>query len=488
MEKFQIDAIRLYSNLNDAYLEMCDHNNLEDFLSALESKNPENYKKRSPWAIPNKIPEEELSNLGYISAEKIKETATQRKELKDFLLRFAKDLRTKDVQNILSSINEKEKSKMDQLMREFDVRIEHGLYSSLFTPSINEIEREANRLQPEDTDGLAKIKETQRKALINLSAYLLSDHLDVYVATSMRSDADFYSANSFVEKVFNDDLIREYKLRYFNPTQSWIEERIAKGLVEALMLKRSMATIYMAQKTDTFGKDSEASVALGQGKPVIVYVPKLQYEDVIDSEELYKKNTNDLANLIKEKEIINDIKDHQNIFAKALEEKLKELDDFEIISLAKINLSDFDLLSETHRIETKTGQKSQREDFEKWLNKLQTSDVENISINSLIRINLINIIIAATINFERRANLFKEIHPLALQVVISSGVLNGMLVVRSAKQCAITLDNIVKNNFDTYLEKDEFNIKLIEKNTKSTIRVVSKHTLIKNSFKKHFYG
>ena len=63
-------------------------------------------------------------------------------------------------------------------------------------------------------------------------------------------------------------------LRYFNPTQSWIDDRIAKGLVEALMLRRATVTIYMAQKTDTFGKDSEASVALGQGRPVIVYVPK----------------------------------------------------------------------------------------------------------------------------------------------------------------------------------------------------------------------
>jgi len=100
----------------------------------------------------------------------------------------------------------------------------------------------------------------------NLANYLSADYLDVYVATSMRTDADFISVNRFVRSLFSHDLIRPLKLRYFNPTQSWIDDRVAKGPVEALMLRRASMTIYMAQKDDTFGKDSEASVALGQGK------------------------------------------------------------------------------------------------------------------------------------------------------------------------------------------------------------------------------
>jgi hypothetical protein len=82
----------------------------------------------------------------------------------------------------------------------------------------------------------------------------------------MRTDADFASVNSFVRRLFRHTEIHPLKLRYFNPTQSWIEDRVAKGLVEALMLKRADFTIYLAQKTDSFGKDSEASVALGAGE------------------------------------------------------------------------------------------------------------------------------------------------------------------------------------------------------------------------------
>ena len=80
--------------------------------------------------------------------------------------------------------------------------------------------------------------------------------MDVYVATSMREDADFQSVNAFIERLFHHEGVSDLNLRYFNPTQSWIDDRVSKGLVEALMLRRSAVTVYMAQKGDTFGKDS----------------------------------------------------------------------------------------------------------------------------------------------------------------------------------------------------------------------------------------
>ena len=88
----------------------------------------------------------------------------------------------------------------------------------------------------------------------NPAHYLAADHLDIYVATSMRSDADFVSVNRFVTALFQHDGIRPLKLRFFNPTQSWIDDRVAKGLVEALMLRRASMTIYMAQKDEHSGK------------------------------------------------------------------------------------------------------------------------------------------------------------------------------------------------------------------------------------------
>jgi hypothetical protein len=63
------------------------------------------------------------------------------------------------------------------------------------------------------------------------------------------------------------------KLRYFDPTLSYVDDRISKGLVEMLMLRRASVTIYNASAEDTLGKDSELAATLAQGKAVIVYVP-----------------------------------------------------------------------------------------------------------------------------------------------------------------------------------------------------------------------
>ncbi|MBK7838902.1 MAG: hypothetical protein IPJ49_14730 [Candidatus Obscuribacter sp.] len=73
---------------------------------------------------------------------------------------------------------------------------------------------------------------------------------------------------------------------------------MAKGLVEALMLRRARYTIHMAQNSDSFGKDSEASVALGQGQAVIVYVPKLVVPELsIDSQQMAALSKEELLKL-----------------------------------------------------------------------------------------------------------------------------------------------------------------------------------------------
>ena len=191
---------------------------------------------------------------------------------------------------------------MDSLLRKFHSSL-HGLFSPLFAPDADLLEREAARLAPKSEVELARMGETQHSAQRNLAQCLSADYMDVYVATSMRTDADFVSVNQFVRALFAEDLVRLLNLRYFNPTQSWIDDRIAKGLVEALMLRRATVTIYMAQKTDTFGKDSEASVALGQGRPVIVYVPKLIVENVdIDTENLFRNSRAELVALLKKED------------------------------------------------------------------------------------------------------------------------------------------------------------------------------------------
>ena len=123
---------------------------------------------------------------------------------------------------------------MDSLLRKFDPGSTHSLFSTLFLPDPDELERKAVQIGPKEETDLARMEATQSVAQQNLAQYLAADHLDVYVATSMRSASDFVSVNRFVQTLFKHDDVRPLKLRYFNPTQSWIDDRVAKGLVETV--------------------------------------------------------------------------------------------------------------------------------------------------------------------------------------------------------------------------------------------------------------
>lgn len=135
-------------------------------------------------------------------------------------------------------------------------------------------------------------EELKLTAMDNCRRYEVLDHLDLYIATSMRSLNDFQEVRRFVQNVVNrlpGDL--RSSLRYFDPTICDPGNRVDKGLLEALMLKRARCVVYYAGISDTFGKDSEAASALAQGKPVIVFVPKATAGTLVGMEKdgIYQK-------------------------------------------------------------------------------------------------------------------------------------------------------------------------------------------------------
>ncbi|HEX8248659.1 MAG TPA: helix-turn-helix transcriptional regulator [Pyrinomonadaceae bacterium] len=485
IKNYQKDAIRLFSTIQESYLALNTENEKEfnNLLAPLVKRDTSIYTTRTEWDKINKISNEKLPYLGYIAASRVKKEEAERRKLSDFLLEIASKKRTKTFD--LNDYPTKTKKRMDSWLREFNSKIEHGLFSPLFNPDIETLEKEAEYISPKFASNLEIMEETQKEAYDNLSNYLTSDYMDVYVATSMRNDADFISVNDFVENLFENADLKRLKLRYFNPTQSWIEDRVAKGLVEALMLKRADLCIYMAQKEDTFGKDSEASVTLGQGKPVIVYVPKLEDKEAdIDTELFGKLERSQLINKIKElsDEEIDDFEDNESLHSTLLSLKLDKLTIEDYIRIVKKHWADFDLESEfTSRI----GNEDDKQKIKLWFTAiLQSDDLVNLEeplINELIRT-----LVAVSMRFERRAKVFREVHPLALQVILSTGVLNGILVVRSVNTCARVVNALITNDLELELETDYKNYKLIEKNTKSTIRVISKHRLISNAFKTYY--
>jgi hypothetical protein len=291
-------------------------------------------------------------------------------------------------------------------------------------------------------------------------------------------------------------------LRYFNPTQSWISDRVAKGLVEALMLKRADICIYMAQQKDTFGKDSEASVTLGQGKSVIVYVPKLVDSVLnIDSEITGKMKWNELMEELErtgvKRDDIDEDENKEQLHARLIHKRLDQATDEDYIRIIKKHWADFDieetlkdeLLIEKEGSDILIYEKTRKlvDNLTQWLHKVLSENITNSTLTEDVKKKLKAILVKTTMKFESRAKTFREIHPLALQIIHSSRILNGILVVRSTDMCAKLILSLIENKLDVKLDdKDENNYRLIEENTSSTIRVISKHQLIANAFKTYY--
>lgn len=117
-----------------------------------------------------------------------------------------------------------------------------------------------------------KFSQARDSALKNTHLYLsmLSD-LDVYMATSMRSRADFRAMADTCERIFTDPMLKNMNLRYFDPTLSAAGGHEDKGLIECLMVKCAKILVYSAGEKESYGKDAEAAMALSLGKPVIFY-------------------------------------------------------------------------------------------------------------------------------------------------------------------------------------------------------------------------
>lgn len=88
--------------------------------------------------------------------------------------------------------------------------------------------------------------------------------------------------------------------------------------------------------------------------------------------------------------------------------------------------------------------------------------------------------------YDKRADTLSRDHPLALQVSLSTGVANGVLVVRSVDQCARLLERVMLNTLEFDIEEIDTDrgtsLYLRERVTDSVFRVVTGDELLINSF------
>ncbi len=109
---------------------------------------------------------------------------------------------------------------------------------------------------------------------MNTKTYLsMCSDLDVYVATSMRTREDFRDMAKTCDKIFTDERLKKYNVRYFDPTLSAAKYHEDKGIIECLMVKTCKLLLYFAQHKESLGKVSELAMALSLGKPAIILCP-----------------------------------------------------------------------------------------------------------------------------------------------------------------------------------------------------------------------
>lgn len=296
------------------------------------------------------------------------------------------------------------------------------------------VKRELTQRLKEDSNDeqakneLAKLDEVVETAKRNQHLYLTSDHMDVYVATSMRSKHEFILVNDVINKVFSDKSLTDLNLRWFDPTQAYTDKRIDKGLSEALMLKRAECTLYLAQENDTLGKDSELASTLAQGKPVIAYVPDVDDEYFVEYFDMLKETYPEKT----EKSII---------------------------------LEQLQIISPSLAWEDKTVQE--------WIKNPKSIDIVEGKkfLQEIIKLH-----------YDKRAKTFSEVHPLGIQVNLETGVAVGVLVARTIKQCCDLIKNIFTNKLDFTVTEDGDYLYLKETITGCTFRISSGDKILTNSF------
>lgn len=270
----------------------------------------------------------------------------------------------------------------------------------------------------------------------NQIAYLVSDHLDIYVATSMRERHQFVSVANFCNALFSHALLSKLKLRYFDPTLAYAPDRMDKGLSEALMLKRARVTIYLAQETETLGKDSELASTLAQGKVVIAFVPEADgaYFDGLERELRDAYPATPVSKLLLEQ-----LKYYQPHLA---------WDDDQVQSWLACSTDKLESIVDAVR-------KRFRDEVKRY--------------------------------HDKRFKTLQEDHPLGIQVNLRDGVAVGVLVVRSVSQCAELVRGILTNELLYRVEeacRDEkvTHVCLVESISGSRFRVMTRDKALENAF------
>ena len=476
VKRFQKTAMLCFGNFIFAYHTLSRVNNAGELKAHIgdycrDASNLLTELKSRRNAILNiiEIPEERTPLLGYLSSGEIRQERRIATDLSKKLLPPSSDW--DDLLFALNAMRQQVKhEKKEVAVVNSSIRLIEKFRRS--SPDAKPVDLQS-RIEGESVGINEKyriLEATEADGNKNTDTYLTWDYMDIYFATSMRTASEYRDLYEFVSRLMKQPItmlpqhlkntapdlegksLKELNVRHFDPTQSYDSNRINKGLVEALMLKRAACTVYSVQDTDTLGKDSELAATLAQGKPVIAYAPKVNIEE--KTNRLFELRPADLKVRL-QFILYADERDLSPEDTSYLLNFLTRLEEFESEMLWK------SIIDETAL--TRFRQQNE-EDLRKFCRILATSE-ERI--------------------YNKREDTLRNIHPLAIQVNLDTGVANGVLIVREIEECANLLLRVLTNTME--FDDPEYDSKmdcwlLKESLTKSIFRVVTKNQKLTNCF------
>jgi len=449
--RFQLAALRLYGNFVFAYRKLSrakepDFSQLLAEVTADPYSVLQQYRERQPKLIDiDKIPRDLTPYIGYISAQAI----PQDKESCTLLLTAAEEVAAgSEWQPYLAEIEYlSSPNALGPLLQ--IVGSYRGIHAEATVAHFQKfLSQSLDDLSAKEFE----VSQVRKRGTNNQDIYLTWDCMDVYFATSMRKAWEYKDLFNFIDGLMETGTFDDLNLRFFDPTQAYTQNRINKGLVEALMLKRARCTVYSVQDTDTLGKDSELASTLAQGKPVIAYVPSVPVES--RTAELAAEDPVTILERLRfvlyaDEQFVNRLSD----------------DDIDLVRQTNERLEDFS----SKRIWISLPDEDLAEKFR------QTLGNDLVSFCRLIADS-------ERVIYDKRARTLKDSHPLGIQVNLASGVANGVLVVRTVDECANLLRRILLSDMDFDLEESTGMWFLREKISGCIYRVVTNDRKLNNSF------
>jgi hypothetical protein len=209
VERFRVKAMWLFGNFHFAFKKLgtSGKRDFEAEIKKTEPRSAEDFETREPFGDIEPISTEDLGLLGYVSGkQKIADLEICLETLG--LL----NAQPQKIGEILSSIGAEKQTKMYDIT--FPPTGASDLSQATLAPMLSKIKDLATSLRSRQ----AKAVEI---GLRNTHRYLTLPFLDVYVATSMRTQQDYESQHYFIGQVFTDSQVKDLNLRYFDPTVSY---------------------------------------------------------------------------------------------------------------------------------------------------------------------------------------------------------------------------------------------------------------------------